>query len=58
MKLSNTEKEAETIYKLAKLDIIERELFVYMAISLQKRSEIAARNLVFLILIRPPLISF
>ena len=58
MKLSKTEKEAETIYKLAKLDIIDRELFVYMAISLQKRSELAARYLVFLILIRPPLISF
>ena len=58
MKLSKTEKEAETIYKLAKLDIIDRELFVYMAISLQKRAEIAARDLVFLFLIRPPLIFF
>lgn len=57
MKLSKTEKEAETIYKLAKLDIIDRELFVYMAISLQKRSEVTARYLVFLSLIRPPLIS-
>ena len=37
MKFSKTEKEADTIYKLAKLDIIDKELFVYMAISLQKK---------------------
>ena len=37
MKLSKTEKEAETIYKLATLNLIDRELFVYMTISLQKK---------------------
>ena len=47
MKFSKTEKEAETIYKLAKLNIIDRELFVYMTFSLQKRSEVASRYLVF-----------
>ena len=56
MKLSKTEKEAETIYKLATLNLIDGKLFVYMAIPLQKRSEVAARYLVFLIVIGHPVI--
>ena len=37
MKLSKTEKESETIYKLATLKLIDRERFVYMATSLQTK---------------------
>ena len=56
MKISKTELEAETIYKLACLGLIDKELFVYMAMHLQKRSEISGYYLQFLILRRAKLI--
>ena len=41
MRICKTEREADTIYKLASLGLIYKELFVYMAMHLQTRSEIA-----------------
>ena len=52
MRIHKTEREADTIYKLARLGLIDKELFVYMAMHLQKRSEIAGHYLRFLILRR------
>ena len=52
MRISKTEREAETIYKLARLGLIDKELFVYMAMHLHRRSEIAGYYLQFLILRR------
>ena len=57
MKLSTEEREAETIYKLARLGLIDKALFVYMAMHLQKRSSIAGDYLQFLILRRAKLIG-
>ena len=57
MSISKTEREAETIYKLARLGLIDKELFVYMAMHLQKRSSIAGDYLKFLILRRAKLIG-
>ena len=36
--LDKDELEAETIYKLVCLDLIDKELFIYMACSLYRRS--------------------
>ena len=55
MRISKTEREAETIYKLASLGLIDKELFVYMAMHLQKRSELSGCYLQFLILRRAKL---
>lgn len=41
MMLSTTQQDAETIYKLARLGLIYKELFVQVAVNLQKRSKIA-----------------
>ena len=57
MRISKTERAAETIYKLARLGLIDKELFVYMAMHLQKRSSIAGDYLKFLILRRAKLIG-
>ena len=57
MRISKTEREAENINKLARLRLIDKELFVYMAMHLQKRSEIAGHYLRFLILRRAKLIG-
>ena len=57
MRISKAEREAETIYKLARLGLIDEELFVYMAMHLQKRSRIAGDYLQFLILRRVKLIG-
>ena len=57
MELSTEEREAETVYKLASLWLIDKELFVYMAMHLQKRSKIAADYLQFLILRQAKLIG-
>ena len=55
MRISKTEREAETIYKLARLGLRGKELFVYMAMRLHSRSEIAGYYLQFLILRRAKL---
>ena len=47
MRISKAEREAETIYKLARLGLIDKESFVYMAMHLQKRSRIAGDYLKF-----------
>ena len=52
--ITKAEREAETIYKLACLGLIDKELFVYMAMRLH-RSEIAGYYLQFLILRRAKL---
>ena len=57
MIISETEREAETIYKLVSLGLIDKDLFVYMAMHLQKRSNIAGCYLEFLILRRAKLIG-
>ena len=57
MRISKTEREAETIYKLARLGLIYKELFVYMAMHLQKRSKIVGDYLQFLILRRANVIE-
>ena len=57
MRISKTEREAETIYKLARLGLIDKELFVYMAMRLNSRSKIAGSYLQFLILRRAKLIG-
>ena len=57
MRISKTEREAEHIYKLVRLGLIDKELFVYMAMHLQTRSEIAGHYLRFLILRRAKLIG-
>ena len=57
MRISKAEREAETIYKLARLGLIDKEWFVYMAMHLQKRSKIAGGYLQFLILRRVKLIG-
>ena len=57
MRISKSEREAETIYKLARLGLIYKELFVCMAMHLQKRSRIAGDYLQFLILRRVKLIG-
>ena len=54
-KITKAEREAETIYKLACLGLIDKELFVYMAMHLHNRSEIAGYYLQFLILRRAKL---
>ena len=38
-KITKAEREAETIYKLSCLGLIDKELFVYMAMHLHSRSE-------------------
>ena len=50
MTLSEEEFEAETIYKLVRLDLIDKALFIYMAKSLHNRSNIAGDYLEFLIM--------
>ena len=55
--LTNEELEAETIYKLVRLGLIDKEPFVYMAMHLQKRSKIAGDYLQFLMLRRAKLIG-
>jgi len=57
MRISKAEREAETIYKLARLGLIDKELFVYMAMSLNSKSEIAGYYLQFLILRRVKMIG-
>ena len=57
MIISETEREAETIYKLVSLGLIDKDLFVYMAMHLQKRSKIAGDYLQFLMLRRAKLIG-
>ena len=57
MRISKTEREAETINKLASLGLIDKELFVYMAMHLQKRYEISGCYFQFLILRRAKLIG-
>ena len=55
MRISKTEREAETIYKLARLGLIDKELFVYMAMHLHKRSATSGQYLMFLMLRRAKL---
>ena len=55
MLISKEEYEAETIYKLARLGLIDKDLFGYMARHLQKRSATAAYYLVFLAIRLPKL---
>ena len=57
MTLSEEEFEAETIYKLVRLDLIDKALFIYMACSLYRRSHIAGDYLNFLILHKAKLIG-
>ena len=57
MTMTNEELEAETIYKLVRLGLIDKELFIYMAKSLHNRSNIAGCYLEFLILRRAKLIG-
>ena len=49
LELDEFEAEAETIYKLARLGLIDKQLFVYMAMHLHSRSEIAGYYLQFFI---------
>ena len=56
--LDKEEVEAETIYKLALLNLIDKELFIYMAKSLYSRSKLAGHYLEFLIINKAKLISF
>ena len=35
MRISKTEREAESIYKLARLGLIDKDLFVYIAMHLK-----------------------
>ena len=56
--MDKEEVEAETIYKLALLNLIDKELFIYMAKSLYSRSKLAGHYLEFLIINKAKLISF
>ncbi len=58
MTMTNEELEAETIYKLVRLNLIDTDLFIYMAKSLYSRSNIAGYYLKFLIINKAKLISF
>ena len=51
------ELDAEAIYKLVRLGVIDKELFIYMAKSLYSRSKFAGHYLKFLILNKPKLIG-
>ena len=57
MMMTNEELEAETIYKLVRLGLIGKELFIYMAKSLHNRSNIAGCYLEFLIMNKATLIG-
>ena len=57
MMLTNEELEAETIYKLARLGLIDKGLFIYMAKSLHHRSNTAGYYLKFLIMNKAKLIG-
>ena len=57
MMMTNEELEAETIYKLVRLGLIDKELFIYMAKSLHNRSNAAGYCLEFLIMNKAKLIG-
>ena len=57
MRISKTEREAETIYKLASLGLIDKELCVCMAMHLHSRYAIASSYLQCLILRRVKLVG-